>query len=150
MKKYNTPFAPAIKHVRSCRPNICPNLGFELQLKHYQEVLTEKEKEKEKPSKQEQPEGRGKQCLEAKQMLLTFNAPSQPKAPRMASTHTKAFGTHTPNPTRKGLGYSSSKRASKAEGDFLVVGHQPEGAREGASRSRVWGVRAHNNLSFKF
>ena len=36
MKKYQQAFAPAIKHVRSCRPNICPNLGFELQLKHYQ------------------------------------------------------------------------------------------------------------------
>lgn len=39
MKKYKTTFAPAIKHVRSCRPNVCPNLGFELQLKHYQEQL---------------------------------------------------------------------------------------------------------------
>ena len=39
MKKYQQAFAPAIKHVRSCRPNVCPNLGFELQLKHYQDTL---------------------------------------------------------------------------------------------------------------
>jgi hypothetical protein len=39
MKKYGIAFSPAIKHVRSCRPNICPNLGFELQLKHYQNLL---------------------------------------------------------------------------------------------------------------
>ena len=39
MKKYRTPFLPAIKHVRKCRPAVCPNLGFELQLKHYQELL---------------------------------------------------------------------------------------------------------------
>lgn len=39
-------FAPAISHVRACRPSVCPNLGFELQLKHYQATLEEKGKEK--------------------------------------------------------------------------------------------------------
>jgi hypothetical protein len=39
MKKYNSEFSPALKYVRKCSPNVCPNLGFELQLKKYQERL---------------------------------------------------------------------------------------------------------------
>ena len=41
MKKYNVDFVSAIKAVRSRRANICPNLGFERQLKLYQEQLKE-------------------------------------------------------------------------------------------------------------
>jgi len=43
MKKYKSAFSPAIKFVRNCRPNICPNLGFELQLKNYQQILEKSE-----------------------------------------------------------------------------------------------------------
>jgi hypothetical protein len=36
MKKYQVLFATAFKHIKKIRPAICPNLGFELQLKKYQ------------------------------------------------------------------------------------------------------------------
>ena len=36
MKKYDSIFSNALKYVRKIRPNVCPNLGFELQLKKYQ------------------------------------------------------------------------------------------------------------------
>lgn len=39
MKKYEAQFSQAIKFVKKIRPNVCPNLGFELQLKKYQEDL---------------------------------------------------------------------------------------------------------------
>jgi hypothetical protein len=39
MKRYESIFSSAIKYVRKMRPNICPNLGFELQLKKYQDRL---------------------------------------------------------------------------------------------------------------
>lgn len=39
MKKYNSTFGPALKFIRKIRPSVCPNLGFELQLKKYQEKL---------------------------------------------------------------------------------------------------------------
>ena len=151
MKKFKTNFAPAIKHVRSCRPNICPNLGFELQLKHYQEVLSLAEKKS--ASKQEQERERPKQFLETKQMLLTFNAPVQNKPSRMSTTNPKAFGTHTPNPARKTPNYSSSKK-TKVEGDFLVVGHQAELKRdwpweEHIPKERKGWVRGRDNHSFK-
>jgi hypothetical protein len=39
MKKFRSTFSNAIKFVRGIRSKICPNLGFELQLKKYQERL---------------------------------------------------------------------------------------------------------------
>ena len=39
MKKYNSTFLNAIGVVKKIKPNICPNLGFELQLKNYQNIL---------------------------------------------------------------------------------------------------------------
>lgn len=39
MKKYNSTFKNAIGHVKKIKPNICPNLGFELQLKNYQNLV---------------------------------------------------------------------------------------------------------------
>lgn len=39
MKKFNSTFKNAIGYVKKIKPNICPNLGFELQLKNYQNVL---------------------------------------------------------------------------------------------------------------
>lgn len=39
MKKYHLMFGPALKIIRKIRPSVCPNLGFELQLKKYQEQL---------------------------------------------------------------------------------------------------------------
>lgn len=39
MKKYNSSFKNAIQHVRKIKPNVCPNLGFQLQLKNYQNNL---------------------------------------------------------------------------------------------------------------
>ena len=55
-------------------------------------------------------------------MIMTFNAPTdnRPKASRMSHTNTKNFGNFTPNPMRKGAGYSSSKK--KVEGDLQIVG----------------------------
>jgi len=40
MKKYDAMFINALKHVRKIRSNVCPNLGFEMQLKKYQEKLS--------------------------------------------------------------------------------------------------------------
>jgi hypothetical protein len=40
MKKYDTLFINALKHVRKIRSNVCPNLGFEMQLKKYQDKLS--------------------------------------------------------------------------------------------------------------
>jgi hypothetical protein len=40
MKKYDAVFINALKHVRKIRSNVCPNLGFEMQLKKYQDKLT--------------------------------------------------------------------------------------------------------------
>ena len=39
MKKYDPHFMNALRFVRKIRPSVCPNLGFELQLKKYQEKL---------------------------------------------------------------------------------------------------------------
>ena len=39
MKKNRLKFKNAIQYVRNIRPNICPNLGFELQLKKYEAEL---------------------------------------------------------------------------------------------------------------
>jgi hypothetical protein len=39
MKKYDSIFANALKTVKKIRPSVCPNLGFELQLKKYQQKL---------------------------------------------------------------------------------------------------------------
>lgn len=39
MKKHSSTFKSAITQIRRIKPNICPNLGFELQLKNYQEKL---------------------------------------------------------------------------------------------------------------
>lgn len=39
MKKYGSTFKNAITHIRKIKPNVCPNLGFELQLKNYQNLL---------------------------------------------------------------------------------------------------------------
>jgi hypothetical protein len=39
MRKYDPIFSHALKFVRKIRPAVCPNLGFELQLKKYQERL---------------------------------------------------------------------------------------------------------------
>lgn len=39
MKTYDPHFLNALRFVRKIRPNVCPNLGFELQLKKYQEKL---------------------------------------------------------------------------------------------------------------
>jgi hypothetical protein len=39
MKKYNSTFKIAIGVVKKIKSNICPNLGFELQLKNYQSAL---------------------------------------------------------------------------------------------------------------
>lgn len=39
MKKHQAGFQAAISHVRSCRPNVSPNAGFELQLRDYQSLL---------------------------------------------------------------------------------------------------------------
>ena len=57
-------------------------------------------------------------------MIMTFNAPTEnrPKASRMSHTNTKNFGNFTPNPMRKGAGYSSSKK--KVEGDLQIVGQE--------------------------
>jgi hypothetical protein len=149
MKKYRTAFLPAIKHVRNCRPNVCPNLGFELQLKHYQQLLGLEDRPLPKtdsynnnsnhsnnnnpnkkkvndplPHSDTKPNIENKPAVEAKQMLLTFNAPDpQPKPHRMSSTAGKSFSTYTPNPVRKGPNHSSQKRG-KVEGELQVVGHR--------------------------
>jgi hypothetical protein len=39
MRKFDTAFSAALKYVKKIRSNVCPNLGFELQLKKYQEQL---------------------------------------------------------------------------------------------------------------
>jgi len=39
MKKENMSFKEAIAYVRKSRPAVLPNLGFERQLKKYEEVL---------------------------------------------------------------------------------------------------------------
>jgi hypothetical protein len=61
--------------------------------------------------------------VKAKQMNLTFNAPSTTR--RMGSTNTKNFGNHTPGVVRK-VPHSSHKRILD-EKDLFVVGHQPKG-----------------------
>ena len=154
MKKFKTTFAPAIKHVRSCRPNICPNLGFELQLKHYQDVLNQSEKKTVTKQESEKDNVKPKQFLETKQMLLTFNAPVQNKPSRMSMTNSKAFGTHTPNLSRKTPNYSSNKK-TKVEGDFLVVGHQAELKKDWPWEGHIqgerkeWRAKGRDNHSFK-
>ena len=61
-------------------------------------------------------------------MIMTFNAPSEPrtgKSSRMSHTNTKNFGTFTPSLPRKGVGYSSSKK--KVEEDKLFIeGHHAD------------------------
>jgi protein-tyrosine phosphatase len=39
MKKLNMSFKDAIAYVRKSRPSVLPNLGFERQLKKYEEAL---------------------------------------------------------------------------------------------------------------
>jgi len=39
MKKYNQTFKNALSYVKKIKHNVCPNLGFELQLKNYQNSL---------------------------------------------------------------------------------------------------------------
>jgi protein-tyrosine phosphatase len=39
MKRKNCGFKEAISFVRQARPNVCPNLGFERQLKEYELFL---------------------------------------------------------------------------------------------------------------
>lgn len=140
MKKYSLAFAPAIKHVRSCRNNICPNLGFELQLKHYQTLLKEKEKDPPKKTESKQTqylEGKHLHFLETKQMLLTF----QGTEPPTRTTHHKTFGQFTPALSRKNP-QSTNKRVPAV--DLLVRGQEVKP--EGHGR---WG-RRDNSRSFKF
>ena len=69
-----------------------------------------------------------KQVIEAKQMIMTFNAPEagRPvKSSRMSHTNTKNFGTFTPNVARKGAGYSSNKRKVEDE-KLFIEGHQAD------------------------
>lgn len=90
MKKYDSIFSNAIKYVRKMRPNICPNLGFELQLKKYQEKLAVEHPPQvmsKQESQYEQQGGTRSQLEGAKQMNLTFSAPTkEAKVARMAAT----------------------------------------------------------------
>ena len=84
-------------------------------------------------------------------MIMTFNAPNETrsKGSRMSHTNTKNFGTYTPNPMRKGAGYSSSKK--KVEGDLQIVGQEMKkdgGWGDEPVRHKGWGVR-RDNRSFK-
>jgi len=42
MKKNSWSFKEAIQFVRQSRPGVCPNLGFERQLKEYEQHLNKK------------------------------------------------------------------------------------------------------------
>jgi hypothetical protein len=39
MKKYSKTFKTAFSYVKKIKSNVCPNLGFEMQLKNYQKNL---------------------------------------------------------------------------------------------------------------
>ena len=115
MKKYDSVFSNALKYVRKMRPNVCPNLGFELQLKKYQEKLAVEHssvREGEMSKQISQGEGGTRSQLEGpKQMNLTFNAPvKESKVARMAATDSRNFTGHTPILTRKQQHVSGQKR----------------------------------------
>ena len=115
MKKYDSVFSNALKYVRKMRPNVCPNLGFELQLKKYQEKLAVEHssvREGEMSKQISQGEGGTRSQLEGpKQMNLTFNAPvKESKVARMAATNSRNFTGHTPILTRKQQHVSGQKR----------------------------------------
>lgn len=62
MKKNKIGFKSAIAMVKSKRPGVCPNLGFEMQLKKYEiEVLRQREQQRDipKPMKMSMVERRG-------------------------------------------------------------------------------------------
>ena len=44
MRKEKIGFKEAITHVRNSRPKVLPNLGFESQLKNYEEYLRKEDK----------------------------------------------------------------------------------------------------------
>lgn len=126
MKKYDSMFTNALKFVRKIRPNVCPNLGFELQLKKYQEKLVSEHSSKQ-PSIVKQAshnEGSsGRSQLETKQMMLTFNAPTKEReTARMAATNSRNFNGHTPHLTKKGHPGWGQKRAKVEEGGLFIEG----------------------------
>lgn len=127
MKKYEEQFSNALKYVRKIRPNICPNLGFELQLKKYQEQLHSNHSKKMIAEKsKESHHDNKKQHVEAKQMNLTFNAPTvQNKSARMANTNARNFVSHTPTSHRKNSHQSSNKKTVIEEKDLFIIGRQP-------------------------
>jgi hypothetical protein len=114
MKKYDSIFTNAIRYVRKMRPSVCPNLGFELQLKKYQEKLVVEHPPQvmgKQESQQEQQSGTRSQLEGAKQMMLTFNAPTrEAKVARMAATNARNFTGHTPILSRKQQHASGHKR----------------------------------------
>jgi hypothetical protein len=126
MKKYEEGFANALKFVKKIRPSVCPNLGFELQLKKYQEKLsTDQANRPRKIAKQVSQHEQGgsrNQFLEAKHMMLTFNCPiKDSKKSSMAATN-KTISGHTPPVIKKGPRFSSQKRTKVEEGGLFVEG----------------------------
>ena len=77
MKHHQAMFSQAIKFVRKIRPSVCPNLGFELQLKKYQERLglgeVRRQPDVGKPSPGEADTKKKLSFVEPKQMMLTFS-----------------------------------------------------------------------------
>lgn len=125
MKKYDSSFANALKFVRKIRSSVCPNLGFELQLKKYQEKLSSERSIRQAHLPKEvsqQEDSTGRNQVEAKQMLLTFNAPTKDsKDARMAVTNSRNFNGHTPILSRKGTNASGVKK-NKAEEETRFAG----------------------------
>lgn len=156
MKKYDSIFSNALRFVRKIRPCVCPNLGFELQLKKYQERLAV-EREQGALSKQvsQQEQGEGRSQLEgAKQMNLTFNAPSREgKADRMAATNSRNFTGHTPLFGRKQQHVSGQKRKVEEGGLFVEGRPAIEGKGESVyDPEKYWqkgGARRKEAHSFK-
>lgn len=158
MKKYNSIFSNAIKYVRKMRPNVCPNLGFELQLKKYQEKLTITQTPQvigKQESQMEQQCGARSQLEGAKQMNLTFNVPiKEAKVPRMATTNARNLTAYTPIINRKQQHASGHKRKVD-EGALFIEGRAAMGAEKHESLydpEKYWpkgGQRRRDNHSFK-
>ena len=110
-------FGSAIKYVRKIRPNICPNLGFELQLKKYQDTLGLGEVKKQKGERKEEVEEKKR----AKEMLLTFNMPiNYNQSARSSIANTKPVVKPSPNLNRKS--HSNYKKQDKGVPDLFIYG----------------------------
>jgi hypothetical protein len=101
MKKQQISFANAFIRIKTIRKIICPNLGFELQLKKYQESIGLANQESSIKSNKKKDDGNAKkEEKDKKKFLFNFEVPdSQETNLGNRTSNSKQFAKFSPHQT---------------------------------------------------